>query len=147
MRITIEGHNLPGRRFTSQGVPLANVHVAVQEGRDPVGMVRGDARSATWEVDVNVVPTDDGGLDLRGKAVHGKRGDRFLYLTWGEVHGDGSFDMFRRAKLMIAEIDSELLARGADGPGLTARVDLTDDFGCPRCARVRPPNIAWALSS
>ena len=60
----------------------------------------------------------DGGVDLRGPAVHGRKGERFLYLTWGDVGADDSFAMFRRAKLMIAghrsgdaECSSVLVAR------------------------------------
>ena len=41
---------------------------------------------------------------FRGPAVHGKRGERFLYLTWGDVGPAGEFAMFRRAKLMFADI-------------------------------------------
>ncbi len=100
MRITIEAHELPGRRFVSEGVPLGNVHVGVQIGKEPAGLTPGDAPSARWDVDVRTVIADDGAVDLRGPAVHGKRGERFLYLTWGEVGDDGSFSMFRRAKLM-----------------------------------------------
>ena len=68
----------------SEGVPLHNVHVAVQVGKEPVGLVRGDADSARWEIEVRTVIAD-GGVDLRGPAVFGKRGERFLYLTWGDV--------------------------------------------------------------
>jgi hypothetical protein len=143
MRITILGDDLPGRTFTSDGVPLRNVHVAVQVGRDPVGLVPGDARSARWDVDVRAV-IDGGGVDLRGPAVHGKKGERFLYLTWGEVGDDGSFDMFRRAKLMVGDIEPALLRVAAAGDGeLVAALGLTDEHGCPRCARVRPPAISW----
>jgi Family of unknown function (DUF5990) len=28
---------------------------------------------------------------------------------------------------------------------LVANVDLTDDHGCPRCARVDPPAISWSV--
>ena len=155
VRITIHGRNLPGRCFMSEGVPLENVHVAVQEGKEPVGLVPGDAASATWKVDVRIVVSDDGELDLRGPAVHGKRGERFLYLTWGDVGADGSFAMFRRAKLMVADIDSNLLAQAAEpetgaaaeGGGLSVEIDLTDRKGCPLCARVRPPTASWSLTS
>jgi hypothetical protein len=34
MRIVIEGRDLPGVEFVSEGVPLRNVHVAVQIGND-----------------------------------------------------------------------------------------------------------------
>jgi Family of unknown function (DUF5990) len=112
----IEGSELPGRHYVSDGHPLDNVHVGVQVGKQPVGLVRGDA--------------------------HGKRGERFLYLTWGDVGADGSFAMFRRAKLMVSDIDPELLAATADGT-LVAAIGLTDEWGAPRCARVRPPTITW----
>jgi Family of unknown function (DUF5990) len=143
MRIVILGHDLPGVRFVSDGVQLSNVHVAAQVGKSPVGLVRGDAGSARWELDVRV-SVDDGGVDLRGPAVHGKKGARFLYLTWGNVGADGSFAMFRRAKLMIADIDPGMLADAARDDGvLVASLSLTDEHGCPRCARVRPPVITW----
>jgi hypothetical protein len=144
MRIVIEGRDLPGAEFVSDGVPLHNVHVAVQVGKEPVGPVRGDAASARWEVDVRAVVGDDGAFDVRGPAVQGKKGDRFLYLTWGDVGAPGSFAMFRRAKLMIADIEPQLLADAARADGvLVAALPLTDERGCPRCARVTPPVISW----
>jgi hypothetical protein len=143
MRIVIEGRDLPGAEFVSDGVALHNVHVAVQIGRAPVGLVRGDADSARWELDVPTVITD-GEADLRGPAVHGKKGERFLYLTWGNVVAGHSFSMFRRAKLMIGDIDPEMLAAAARDDGvLVASLSLTDERGGPRCARVKPPLICW----
>jgi hypothetical protein len=142
MRIIIEGHDLPGAEFVSDGVPLQNVHVAVQIGKEPAGLVRGDADSARWDIDVRTVITD-AGVDLRGPAVHGKKGERFLYLTWGDVAGD-SFTMFRRAKLMIGDIEPEMLAAAARDDGvLVASLSLTDERGGPCCARVKPPLISW----
>lgn len=73
------------------------------------------------------------GDDFRGPAVHGRKGDRFVYLTWGTCT-DGTFTMFRRAKLMLAD-----LPRGAEN--VMVEVHLTDDAGLPRCARLRPPAI------
>ncbi len=145
MRIVIEAHDLPGTEFVCDGAPLHNVHVAVQIGKEPVGLVRGDAPSARWEIDeIGVVAGDP--IDLRGPAIHGKKGDRFLYLTWGDVAADGSFTMFRRAKLMVADIDPELLAVAAASDSvLTASLALTDERGGPRCARVKPPLITWRM--
>jgi hypothetical protein len=143
MRIVIDGHDLPGVEFVSDGAPLHNVHAAVQVGNVPIGPVRGDAESARWEIEVRPVVAD-GVVDLRGPAVHGKKGERFLYLTWGDVGSDGSFAMFRRAKLMFADIEPELLAAAARDDGvLIASLSLTDERGCPRCARVKPPVISW----
>jgi len=147
VKIQIRGRNLPGREWCSNDGDLHNVHVAVQENKDPVGLVRGDVRSAKWDVDVRVVPTDEGALDFRGPAVHGKRGDRFLYLTWGDLGADGSFKMFRRAKLMLDRIDDGLVSRAeATGRALVATVDLTDGRGGPRCARVDPPALEWTVA-
>jgi hypothetical protein len=124
-------------------VPLDNVHVALQVGREPAGPVPGDAAAARWDVDARVV-VDEAGIDLRGPAVQGRRGDRFVYLTWGDVGVDGSFAMFRRAKLMIADIEPALLAAvAAEDGSLVAELALTDERGCPTCARVRPPAVSW----
>jgi hypothetical protein len=149
MRVRVVGEALPGRSFPRpDGGRYENVYVAVQDGRDPVGLVAGDARGATWDVDVRVVTTDDGHVDFRGSAVHGKRGDRFLYLTWGDVGEGGSFEMFRRAKLMLDRVDPAVMQRAiADSRGLTATVQLTDANGGPRCARVDPPAVAWTVTS
>ncbi|MGI8756375.1 MAG: DUF5990 family protein [Acidimicrobiales bacterium] len=145
MRVRIEGFHLPGRQFVSDGAQLTNVHVAVQERRHPVGLVAGDAASAAWEIEVRVIHGDDGRVDFRGPAVQGRGGDRFVYLTWGEVGDDGSFAMFRRAKVMLDRIDpATVRAADAGHRVLVARVDLTDDHGCPRCARVDPPAVTWS---
>ena len=93
---------------------------------------------------MRAIVADGGVVDLRGPAVHGKKGERFVYLTWGDVGTGDSFAMFRRAKLMIADIDPEMLAGVARDDGvLVASLSLTDERGCPRCARVKPPVVRW----
>ena len=137
VRLRIEGHHLPGRRCGLYD----EVHVALQVGRDPVDLVPGDASWAAWETDLTVVAsTADEIPDVRGPAVHGRKGERFAYLTWGSTAG-GHFEMFRRAKLMLAEVPALV---GADPGAVTARVHLTDDAGMPRCARLRPPAVEWS---
>lgn len=131
MDLILEGHHLPGASCGGYD----DVHVGVQVGRVPEDLVRGDAASARWEVDVAVRHTPDG-VDFSGPAVHGRRGERFVYLTWGEGTGT-RFAMFRRAKLMLAEVPDPT----ADT--VTARVHLTDERGMPRCARLRPPALEW----
>ena len=132
MRLVIEGHHLPGRSCGTHD----DIHVGVQVRRDPADLVAADAESATWEVEVEVVDRD-GEPDFRGPAVQGRRGERFVYLTWGEGSGE-AFTMFRRAKLMLADVPDPA------EPVVTARVDLTDEAGMPRCARLRPPALSWA---
>ena len=152
VRLRIEGHHLPGRRCG----PHDDVHVALQVGRDPVGLVAGDADAAVWETDLSLVPrAGDDVPDVRGPAVNGRRGERFTYLTWGSTTS-GGFEMFRRAKLMLGEVAAlapEPPAGPAAGPAagptvveVTATVDLTDGDGMPRCARLRPPAVQWSRS-
>lgn len=124
MRLLIRGHRLPGLTCGS----YSNVHVGLQVKREPVGLVPADAAAAEWIAEIH---TGDG--DFRGPAVQGKKGERFVYLTWGTVAG-GSFSMFRRAKLMLADLPA-----GADE--VTVEVDLTDEHCMPRCARLRPPAL------
>ena len=87
--------------------------------------------------------------DVRGRAVQGRRGERFAYLTWGSGGAEG-FTMFRRAKLFLDEVPALAASDGGVGsagqPGVTARVDLTDDDGMPRCARLRAPAVTWSRS-
>lgn len=127
MRLVIRGHRLPGLTCGS----YSNVHVGLQVGREPTDIVPADSDSAEWVTHIRAVNDD-----FRGPAVQGRKGERFVYLTWGSVVGD-SFDMFRRAKLMLADLP-------ADTEQVTVDVDLTDEHGMPRCARLRPPAIQIA---
>jgi hypothetical protein len=145
MRIAIAGVNLPGRSFCRpDGSDMENVHVGVQIRRDPAELVRADEPEAQWEVEVEVV-RKDGRRDFRGPAVQGKRGERFIYLTWGDVSADGEFEMFRRAKLMLDRLDPELMESAMKTGRLAARVDLTGGDGGPLCARVDPPAVVWSI--
>lgn len=135
VRVVIRGHHLPGRQCGQ----YRNVHVGLQVGSRPEGLVPGDASAPVWQADVRVITLDDE-RDFSGAAVHGRRGERFLYLTWGEVAGS-DFAMFRRAKLMLGELP----LRAAEGE-VVADVDLSDDTGMPCCARLHEPAIRWTLA-
>lgn len=123
---------------------MDRVHVGIQIRRDAAQLVRADVSEAVWETDVDVV-RKDGVLDFRGPAVQGKIGDRFIYLTWGNVRPDEGFEMFRRAKLMLDRVDRGLMESAVEAGCLKVVVDLTDDLGGPRCARVDPPAVVWSV--
>lgn len=127
MRLFIRGHQLPGLECGS----YTNIHVGLQVHSEPVEWVAADAAEAKWVVEVR---RHDG--DFRGPAVQGKRGERFVYLTWGTVDSE-SFSMFRRAKLMLDDLPP-------DSDEVIVDVDLTDECGMPRCGRLRPPAIRIA---
>ena len=141
VRILIEGTNLPGTAFAEH----RHVHVGVQCRSDAVDLVPGDAPAAAFEFDVGVLLTPDG-WDFRGPYVHGKRGERFIYLALGDRPPGGDFAMFRRAKLHLSCLGHDLVAQAvAPGHRLVARLSLTDARGGPRCASLRPPAIAWTV--
>lgn len=123
---------------------MDQVHVGIQIRSDAAQLVRADAPEGSWQTDVDVVQKS-AHFDFRGPAVQGKAGDRFIYLTWGNVDPNEGFEMFRRAKLMLHRIDPTLMKSAVAAGRLTAEVDLTDDHGCPRCARVDPPAVKWAV--
>jgi len=147
--VRIVGTDMPGRSCAPGDAPARyeNVHVAVQRGREPFEPVPGDAPEASWELEVTTKPGHDGGIDIGGPFAQGRRGERFLYLTWGTLDDVHGFTMFRRAKLMLADVDPAVLARAAAGEStLVGRIGLTDGKGLPICARVRPPQITWSNS-
>jgi uncharacterized protein DUF5990 len=150
VRVRIEAFAFPGRRCEPRdaGEGYDNVHVGVQRGREVVELVAGDADAAEWSFEVTTRVGDDGAIDVGGPFVHGRRGDRFVYLSWGTVERAGSFEMFRRAKLHFADADADVLRSALkDGGTLVGRLGLTDRCGDPRCARVRPPDIVWTAVS
>ena len=137
VRIRIIGERLPGRTFG----PHANVHIGIQKGTEVVDLVPGDAPSATF--DISIVRRDDG--DFRGPYVHGKPGDRFLYLSWVDVDaGTSTATMFRRIKLMLSAIPPGVVRDSTRE--LEAYLSLTNDKGEPVAAAVRPPQISWSSS-
>jgi hypothetical protein len=148
--VRIVGVELPGRTCADPrpgGLTYENVHVGVQRRQDVVDLVPGDAPTTEWNFTVDTL-TKDGAPDFRGPFVHGKRGDRFLYLSWGTVDDANHFEMFRRAKLMFDAVPGDVL-RSAQTAGhrLVGTVHMQHDDGMPRCAAVRPPVVEWTVTT
>ncbi|MEV8345289.1 DUF5990 family protein [Streptomyces niveus] len=148
LTLRILGHDLPG---TDCG-EFRHVHVGTQRGGEPDQLVSGDAAGAVFEIPVETVPVEtvpaadgaggragDGATDFRGPYVQGRRGARFVCLTWGELPPGGVFGMFRRAKIFLADVPGELLGAGT----VETTLGLTDAAGMPLCAAVRPPALTW----
>jgi uncharacterized protein DUF5990/uncharacterized protein DUF5655 len=157
--VRIDGHDLPGRSCCPEpgGTSYQNVHVGIADDRaDATGLtmpgsrwvatrlVPGDAKSASWGVTVTIRRGPDA-IDFGGHAVRGDRSDRHLGLIWGEVPGDGTFRLFRGAKLRLVDVDQRLIEQAWQPDFLlVANVRLTDARGNPICARIRPPYIQWS---
>jgi len=145
--VEIRGSDLPGRGCgpSPEGGWYENVHVALKRRDGPVNFVAGDAPSAGWELELVVRRGPDEGLDYGGPFVYGRRGERALGLIWGTLDGE-AFDVFRAAKLRLEDVSPALVEQALDGGGrLVCRLGLTDEQGWPRCASVRPPDVAWSV--
>ncbi len=96
------------------------------------------------------IPTADGGLsytctltllhhprlevlDFRGAYVHGKAGERFLYLSHGTLGVDGRWIWHQRWKLMLGSLPPELI-ESAGVEGVTATI--------PQVSGTRP-TLLW----
>jgi hypothetical protein len=151
LRIRIEAVDLPGLtcppRAPADGSiqTYRNVHVAVQRRsrRDELLDIQpGHAASATWTLQCTTTAAP-AGTDVKGPYIQGRPGERFIYLSWGTVDEPGSFTMFRRAKLLLGAVPAQILDAAVQTGLLVGRLGLTDAHGCPLCARVIPPAIAW----
>ena len=149
MLIRIEGFDLPGRACgPGPDFPEGhhNIHVAIQGRKgqqDLSGLVAADAESVLWELICDVLSPPPQ-ADLRGAQIHGRQGKSFVYISWGVVGEVGDFRMFRRAKIWLDAVPSDVLALACRDGLLIGRLGLTDDKGWPLCASVRPPRIEWS---
>ncbi|MFD6395872.1 DUF5990 family protein [Nocardia sp. NPDC060249] len=147
MRIRIVGTHLPGSSCRPPGIETAysNIHVGVQRKDRPqelLDLQRGDAETVTWTVECSV-----DGTGIRGPYIQGRPGERFLYLSWVTVDDAATLTMFRRAKLMLADVPAEILTAATESGMLEARLGLTDATGNPLCARVKPSLIRWTAAT
>jgi hypothetical protein len=146
----VVGTNLPGLKFGRSAGALVDrepVYVGIQRRREVVDLVPGDAPQAVFNFAVDVTSSPGEALDFRGPFVHGEKGRRFVYLSWGELGADGGFSMFRRAKLHLSAIEPGDLVRslGSDAPAVEGSIDLTDDDGGPICGSAASEKLSWRV--
>ena len=128
MRMVIEATDLPGGDEVRVGVQRKG---RPDEVLDPVP---GDA--AGCQLDGRV----PGARRRRHRPVRrGSAGRAFVYLSWSR---EGA--MFRRAKLMLDGVPTDVLRAAERSGSLVARLGLTDANGGPLCAAVRPPVVTWS---
>lgn len=114
------------------------VYGAVQIRRDveQVTPLAGSTMELTATFDV----VEGDPVDFRGPYVQGRRGERFVYISWGLGADADEFHMYRRAKVMLGEIPVPLLG----GDAIVATIAGTSADGGPVCARVRPEHVEWS---
>jgi Family of unknown function (DUF5990)/Domain of unknown function (DUF5655) len=139
LTVVIEAENLPGRSSFGGAGGFHNVHIGVwtkSTERQTLAIrdnswlaaepVPGDAPSARWRVPVTV-RRDADGFDFSGPYVRGARGDRHLYLAWGDARDDGTMRLIKATKLWLSRVDPGLIEQALkSGHQLTVRVSLTN---------------------
>ncbi|MEM9464473.1 MAG: DUF5990 family protein [Actinomycetota bacterium] len=101
--------------------------------------------SRDFHTKIEVRTTADG-FDFAGEHVHGRRGDRFIYLSWGVPDQTEPFVMFARAKIKLAHISPDLLERALEHRrGLRAALQATNAKGQPASGTINPPAIRWSI--
>lgn len=130
--------------------PPPNVLWALQLGRDE----RVEPSSATksriaFDFTVEVVEgSSKGTFRLRGPAVQGRPGERFVYLRIGTYAGQTGTDVARRAKISLEGITRKLLdaVRAKRAGVLEVQFAGTDSKGGAACATVPLLGNGWYVA-
>jgi fermentation-respiration switch protein FrsA (DUF1100 family) len=142
VRLICEG--LPANQFEGfDGRQRILVTLQTKDGF-VTGTPHGDEALA-WTTEITAKPGADGTPDFAGPAVHGKRGERFFYLSWSGERA-GRREMFRRLKLHLRDLTPAQIDRARKFGGiLEGRVHAVAKDGGPACASV-PLLGGWKLS-
>jgi hypothetical protein len=130
--------------------PPADILWALQLGQDE--MVKPSAatkRRICFEFAVEVVEgSSKGTFRLRGPAVQGRPGERFVYLSIGTCAGQAGTDVARRAKIGLEGITPKLLdaVRAKRGGVLEVQFAGTDSKGGAACATVPLLGDGWYVA-
>ncbi len=130
--------------------PPDNVSWAAQLGR--AELLPPARRGKNWlefEIPLELVSTPNGEAKLRGAAVQGPRGRRFLYLTSGTRAGDVNSPWDRRAKISLETLPLDSIQTRPVGAVvvLTGEIRGTAKDGGPACASVPLLGKGWAFAA
>jgi hypothetical protein len=133
--INLNCSNFPGLEFEGR----TPVYVGVQKGDDIVDEAPGNAHQTTFSIPIRIKEDQHGNPDFSGPYVHGKKGERFVYLVWFE--NKGAKERFRRAKIKLNHLSWAHLQASQ----LEADVTMTDRKGGPISATLKEDLIRWNI--
>tara|TARA_B100000686_G_C16326882_1_gene731141 strand:- start:129 stop:614 length:486 start_codon:yes stop_codon:yes gene_type:complete len=120
--------------------------LGLQSGRDDIVRGTETADGVCFDVVVGIKRGRSGAPDFKGPLVHGRPGDRFLYLSWGKVTAQSDHEMFRRLKLYLSPgsrkgwssrgVSWEQVNQGS----ITTSVSGQGPDGTPHCGTAR---VLW----
>jgi hypothetical protein len=137
--LKIRCHNLPGVQVGERTA----VRLGIQKRQEVIEDVAADVEEAIFFAPIRVEFKDTDVADFYGPFVHGKPGERFLYLCWGERNGK-QWEGFSRAKLQLLPIPHTLLFRASDNNSpLEVSLTMTDEKGKIICATIKEKQLFW----
>lgn len=129
--------------------PPPGVSWAVQLGRSDLlaPIVRTKDR-LEFEIPLELVSTPGGDAKVRGPAVQGPLGGRFLYLASGTRAGDAMSPWNRRAKISLETLPLAAIRQQPVGSTVVLEGEIhgTAKDGGPACASVPLLGKAWVLA-
>ena len=144
LRVRLVCEGLPAHRFEGcDGRRDIRVELQTKDGHEAGTPAGRDALA--WTTEITVKSDADGAPDFAGPAVHGKRGERFFYLSWSGERA-GQRGMFRRIKVHLRDLTAAQISRAVKTGGvLVARVHAVAKDGGPACASVPLLGGGWNL--
>ncbi|MBX3175323.1 MAG: hypothetical protein KF709_12990 [Gemmatimonadaceae bacterium] len=130
--------------------PPANVSWAVQLGRSELlAPVKRGKDHIEFDIPLELVSAAGGELKVRGQAVQGPRGGRFLYVTSGKRAGDVMSPWDRRAKVSLETLPLDTIRKRPLGTviALEGEIDGTAKDGGPACASIPLLSKAWTVAA
>ena len=122
------------------------VYLGIQKGSEVIDAVPADTKQVVFKPVFRIAKQADGSPNFLGPFAQGRPEQRFFYLSWGIMHPDHRFEMFRRAKIHLNHLKWQHI-KNAMSKNVPIKVvlRLTDDKGCPLCASVRDEKADWQV--
>jgi hypothetical protein len=137
--LEIRCYNLPGLQVGEHRA----VRLGIQKRQEVIDDVPVDAEEITFTAPVRVEFKPTGTANFLGPFVHGNPKEKFIYLCWGERHGE-EWKGFSRVKLQLFPISHTLLFRAADtNTPLKVRINMQDEKGKIVCATIKEKQLSW----
>jgi Family of unknown function (DUF5990) len=114
------------------------VYLGIQKGNEVIEAVPGNREQVIFRPAFRIARQPDGAPNFLGPFAKGTSQERFFYLSWGVMHDDGHFEMFRRAKIHLSHLTWEQVATAlSNNEPLKVAIDMTGHKGDPICGSIR----------